>query len=96
MAYGDKPRNQDRWWHGLFVAALLFGAAVYFYVDLTRFETEGGQRRIHWLLALLYYVLGKEGVAGGLVLGGVACLSRSLVLLVRQLRGTAGGATPPR
>jgi len=54
------------WWY-VVVAALLLGAGGCFYWMLNAWEAEGGSRRLHWLIYLLYEAFGKRGVAAWFV-----------------------------
>jgi|GEM_PF-5312206 len=49
------------------VAALLLGAGGFFYWMLSAWEAEGGSRRLHWLIYLLYETFGKRGVVAWFV-----------------------------
>ena len=70
---------------------ILFGLAaiaigVYEYYDLAAFEIQGGTRRVHTVIKLLYETLGKWGVFGFFCIVGAACLAHVGVKLVRKPR----------
>ncbi len=62
------------------MAVFLLGFAVYLYVDLTKFETEGGERRLWAPLAFLYNIAGKWGAVLFIALLGVAMV----VIAIRE------------
>ena len=75
----------DNPWWGFFLIGFIFiGVSIWFYVDLTALEAEGGERQVHWAMLLLYQWFGKWGVVVppllfglGLLGGGVFRLTRS-------------------
>ena len=69
MANVEKPTH---WIKSALVGAACLAGAGYFYWDLTRFEDEGGERRLRQPIAFLYNVAGKWGVVGFFVLCGLA------------------------
>jgi hypothetical protein len=87
-----KQGPSDSWWADLLGALLLFGGAVWLYYDLTAFETEGGERRMQWVLVLLYNYLGKWGIVGFFALAGVGLTFHGL----SQLRAALAEAEAAR
>jgi hypothetical protein len=65
------PAKKERWWTNFIWAPLMVAAAVYFYIDLTRFEEEGGTRRMNVIIIAVYHVLGKWGVVGVFALAAI-------------------------
>ena len=86
-----KQGGTEPWWAHLIGAAVLFGVAFWMHHDLTAFEVSGGERRMPWLLVLLYKVLGKWGIVGFLGLAGIGLTFHGL----NQLRAVLAGP-PPR
>ena len=62
---------------------------VYEYYDLMALETQGGTRRVHTLIKLLYEIGGKNAVLGGLGGLGVVILFFAGVTLRKQRARTA-------
>ena len=71
-----KPRadRSDAWWQTCGTGLVLLGLAVFFYVDLTRFEKTGGTYHFWGPFALLYGISGKWGIVLILGLLGLAML----------------------
>jgi hypothetical protein len=46
----------------LVIGLLALAAAVYFYFDLSEFESQGGERKLNAIFALLFNGFGKWGV----------------------------------
>lgn len=65
---GDKWK----WWYYVLGGLLFIAFAVYEYIDLTKWEQEGGTRTMHSWLAAAYDLVGKWGVVG--VLGDLGLL----------------------
>ena len=70
---------------------ILFGLAaialgVYEYYDLAAMETEGGTRRVHGVIKLLYETMGKRGVLGFFGVVGAGCLAFAGVKRTRMPR----------
>ena len=82
----DAESKDGKWWHSVGWGVLALALAVYSYYDLTKFEQEGGWRRMKWLLALAYNTLGKWGVVGLLVVLGVVLVGYGVL---RKTRKTA-------
>jgi len=65
------------------------GVGVYEYYDLLALETEGGTRKVHALIKLVYEAGGRYAVLGFFGLVGAACLGAAGIKLVRRPRGEA-------
>jgi hypothetical protein len=70
---------------------ILFGLAaiavgVYEYYDLATFEIQGGTRRVHTVIKLLYETMGKWGVLGFFSIVGTICLAYAGMKLARRPR----------
>jgi hypothetical protein len=94
MADDRGAKKEEPWWLALLAGLLLLGGSVWIYIDLTRFEAEGGARKMKWLLVVLYNTLGKWGVVGFMVLGGCGAILHGLSQL-RTKRAGRGDADPP-
>jgi len=70
---GDPP-----WWY-LFVAGIFVGLSIFLYFYFTDFETQGGSRRINWVVALLYDLGGKWAVIGVTLMGVCFCIYLALL-----------------
>ncbi len=64
----------DKWWIWLLAGIGLLGFAGYMFWDLTQFESTGGTRLEHQVIAGLYELGGKWLVSGFLGLVGVILL----------------------
>ena len=71
---GPQAGKGDAWWQTSGSGLVLLGLAVFFYVDLTRFEKTGGTYHFWGPFALLYGVSGKWGVVLTMGLLGLAML----------------------
>src|SRR5262245_41878471 len=80
-----EPKKQEPWWIAFLIGIAMLAGSVFVYFDLTKFELEGGQRRMHWLAVLLYKWLGKWGLVGLMVLIGVALTAYGIVQLCNRL-----------
>jgi len=65
------------------------GIGIYEYYDLLALETQGGSRKVHTIIKLLYESAGKWGVLGFFVVAGVAALGYAGFKLARKPRGDA-------
>ncbi len=63
-----------KWWYYILAGIGFAGGAIYEYVDLTKFEMEGGTRRMHKILALAYETVGKWGVVAIPLILAVGCI----------------------
>jgi hypothetical protein len=85
----EKPAEKPAvWWKTLLWGLASLAAAVLLYWYLDSKERSGESFRIQWMLALVYDLLGKWGVAGIFLVIGVVCV----VLSARQRQRSA----PPR
>lgn len=78
-----------------FLVLIIFGVgaiAVYEYYDLLALETQGGSRKVHTIIKLLYEIGGKWSVLGVFVVAGVAALGYAGFKLARKPRGDAQAA----
>jgi hypothetical protein len=66
----EESRPTNPWVH-LAIGVFLVGFAYYMYGDLTAFEDEGGERKMHAVFAALYNIFGKWGVVAPLGLAGL-------------------------
>src|SRR5262245_39943814 len=89
----DQDKLKEKWWLALPFGLAMLAGAVWVYQDLTKFEVEGGTRRINWIAALAYNYLGKWGVVGLLALIGVGAIIHGIVLFVN--RGKADEDSAP-
>lgn len=93
MVDKNEPKNEEpkegpkkhEWWIALLLGIGILAGSVFIYFDLTKFEEEGGERRMHWLAVLLYEWLGKWGLVGVIVLMGVAMTIYGIVQLGNRL-----------
>ena len=83
----EKEKKEEPWWLAVVGGLLLLGGAYWVYRDLTAFEAEGGTRKVQWVLALLYNYLGKWGVVGFMVLGGLGATLHGALQLRKKLSG---------
>lgn len=86
----DAPKEgpkKHEWWIALLIGIGMFAGSVFIYFDLTKFEEEGGERRMHWLAVLLYEWLGKWGLVGFMLLIGVGMTVYGFVQLGKRLGG---------
>lgn len=95
MAESEEPKKGEPW-AALIFGLMFLGGSVWAYLDLTRFEEEGGQREVHWLFAWLYNNLGKWGLVGFLALIGLGAIVHGIVMLATRGRTTGRGARPAR
>lgn len=70
---------------------ILFGLAaialgVYEFYDLAAMETQGGTRRVHSVIKLLYETMGKWGVLGFFGIVGTICVAYAGAKLVKKPR----------
>jgi hypothetical protein len=70
---------------------ILFGLAaialgVYEYYDLAQMETQGGSRRVHSVIKLVYENLGKNGVLGVFGGAGLVIVGFGLFKMARRRR----------
>jgi hypothetical protein len=79
----EKPESL---WSLLFGTVFMGGAAVYLYSYLTDLETKGGEDRVHWLIALLYNIGGKNLTVGLFAVLAVLFFIWFVVRLVQTLR----------
>lgn len=86
-------RRKSRGGSHFSVASCWWGGAVWVYIDLTNFEAEGGQRRMQWIIALVYKVLGKWGIVVLMVVGGLGAILYGVSQLYSKLSG--GDEEPP-
>jgi hypothetical protein len=68
------------------------GLGIYEYYDLLALETQGGTRKVHVIIKLLYETLGKLGVLGFFGAVGAICAGVGIVKLVRGTRQDAQAA----
>lgn len=67
--------SEGAWWKTLGFGLFMIGISVFLYYFFTDMETNGGSRRIHWLVAVLYNIGGKWitcsvfGLIGVLLIG---------------------------
>lgn len=96
MADKDEPKNEVPkaepkkdlpWWISLLIGIGMFVGSVFIYFDLTKFEEEGGERRMHWLAVLLYKWLGKWGLVGLVIVMALAMTVYGIVQLSNRLAG---------
>ena len=93
----DEAQKKDEpWWLALLGGLIMLGGAVWVYIDLTAFETEGGTRRINWIVAFLYNNLGKWGVVGLMALGGLGATAVGISQLMAKLSGGDDAAAKPK
>jgi hypothetical protein len=71
MASDDDTEGEVTLGAGLKYGLGLIGIGIVAFLLLTLMEGSGRGHRVHWLIALLYYIGGKWTVAGILWLGGV-------------------------
>ena len=72
------------WW-GFFLLGFFFtGVSMWLYVDLTSLESEGGERQVQWIFALLYRWCGKWGVVIPPLLAGLALFVGGIVRLLQR------------
>lgn len=83
----EEPKKQEPWWIAFLIGIAMLAGSVFIYFDLTKFEEEGGQRRMHWLAVLLYKWLGKWGLVGLIILVGLALTVYGIVQLGNRLAG---------
>src|SRR5262245_6035662 len=90
---GEEPKKEESWWLALIGGIALVGGAVWVYIDLTAFEAEGGQRRMQWIIALIYKWLGKWGIVIFMVVGGLGAILYGISQLWSKL--SSGDEEPP-
>lgn len=62
------------------------GLGVWEYLDLAAMEAQGGTRKVHAAIKLIYENLGKTGVLGVFGAAGILCLGFAGVKLLRKPR----------
>lgn len=82
----EEPKKHE-WWLSLLIGIAMLGGSVFIYFDLTKFEQEGGERRMHWLAVLLYEWLGKWGLVGVIILMGLAMTIYGIIQTSRRFAG---------
>jgi len=81
----DKDEDGGKWYSWFGYGAVLFALSGFLWWYLTDFETKGGTRRVHWLIAILYNTLGKTAtVAVFAVLGVVMCVIGVMALMKKK------------
>ena len=71
------------WWGFLLLALFFIGAGIWIYVDLAALEADGGERRVHWVMALLYRSFGKWGAVALPFLMGIGFLGGGIFKLAK-------------
>lgn len=84
MAETGRPAKTSKWWQTILWAVAMLAITVYLYWDLTKFEIEGGTRRLWVVLAMAYKLVGKWGAVG--IMGALSGLM--FFLGISQLRGS--------
>ena len=64
MAEEGKAIKKDKWWQFMLYGVVALGFSAYLYWDLTKFDEEGGTRRMSWFVLIPYQLLGKWGAVG--------------------------------
>lgn len=72
------------------IAAIAVG--IHEYYDLLALETQGGTRKVHIVIKLLYDGVGKWGVLCFFVVAGIAALGYAGFKLMRKPRGDTQAA----
>jgi hypothetical protein len=72
----------EKAWHAWGWALFYFAAAAMVYGLFAQLEKNGGQIRMHWLVALAYVVAGKTASALVLTVPGIFCIVNGVYLLV--------------
>lgn len=100
---GGKSAGEDSPWGLLIAGALLMLGAAWFYLHLQQLEAEGGDMRIHWMIAVAYNLGGKLAAAGllgavglGLLIGGLNGLINGSGAAARGRPEGPDGLTAPR
>lgn len=70
---GDPP-----WWH-LFIGGIFVCFSVFLYFYFTDFESQGGSRRINWVVALIYDLGGKWAVIGVVQVLVIFCVYLAII-----------------
>ena len=65
------------------IGIFFVGVSIWFYVDFTALEAEGGERQVHWLMVILYQWFGKWGVVVPPLLFGLAMLGCGVFQLAK-------------
>ncbi len=71
----------DKWWQSMLFAVVLLGGGVWLFKVFNDLEQKGGQIRMNVVIIAIYKVLGKWGVLGVMLLGGIV----ALIIGIRQL-----------
>lgn len=80
----NKKNHCDPPWWYLFVAGIFVGLSVFLYFYFTDFESQGGSRRLNWVVALLYDLGGKWTVIGVVQVLVIFCVYLAIVELKKR------------
>src|SRR5262249_49868546 len=94
----DQLPTHDRepWWAHLLAGIVLLGITWFLYFDLSRFEVEGGTRRMQWIVALAYNNFGKWPILGFFSLAGVGLIGLGISRRVSSIAGQIEARTKQR
>ena len=71
----------------ILVGLAAIGLGVWEYYDLAQMEAQGGSRRVHSVIKLVYENLGKNGVLGVFGGAGLVIIGFGVVRMLRRSRG---------
>lgn len=78
-----KPQSKsgDKWWQSMLAAVFLIGGGIWLFKIFNDLEQKGGSIRMNVVIIGIYKMLGKWGVLGVMVFGGIV----ALIIGIRQL-----------